>query len=277
VTVRRVVPRPDGAVGTYPRGMDRRRRAVAAAALAAVLVVVGVIGAMTGSDTEPEVGGPVPPEKMQVEVSDDGIAFIVRTSFPETLALSRPRAQVGGTDMRAYLLPEGKQRRGNRAHRRVVIPVGTDLAIAGILVPRCAGGVGPVGFTVTARPPGGEPAVQRIGVSNAWLLRQAVNEWCHRPPRVRLSSCRFGADGKAEIHMLVRNHGPDELSVEIPAYDGPKVTWEPVTTRVAVGEEADIVLRGTKVDEGDPTSWGDGRMLLDGEPFHVRSDDSYCG
>jgi hypothetical protein len=123
---------------------------------------------------------------------------------------------------------------------------------------------------VTSQMPDGTRHVDRFTVSNREAYADAVADWCASGVRVMTGNASITTDGIATVKLLVTNPGPKPVSVQAPALSAEGAHWQAASLTVAPQTTATLVLHGTRVNQNasQPVPWADGRLLIDGKPFH---------
>jgi len=247
-----------------------------------VAVGLGSVAALALSDsgTTAGRGAATQSKKMDVYVDEFGVRVGMQTTFDEAVTLSSPILRAGALHDRASLWPEDDKDHEFEDLDPLTLAAGTPVLIEGKLRPDCDGSDpgSEVLFSVKVRT-GDEPAAtSRFSASNSQLLRGATKKWCALGPHVRVHRSSVAPNGAAIIRLVLTNPGPDAISVEIPAYATPHVSWTAASASVPEGEDVDLVVRGTNIQcqRGEEASWLEGRMRIDGKPFVVTSDDGFC-
>lgn len=253
--------------------------------IVAVVAVVAVMGfgvfIATGTPTKTAVGvapGPTTAQHMDVMMHELGVSFSIETTFPEGVTLSAPTVKVGRVEAPGELWPlDGIDHEGEDLDP-VSVPVGTRVQIHGWLRPSCDGGDDRATISVISQRPDDEQSTRRYVGRNVEAVEAAIRQFCERGPTVSLLMSRLDPNGDATVGLDVVNPGPDEITVEVPGYSDERVTWRALTGTVPAGESVRFEIHGSQVgyEPGERASWQEGRLLIDGEPFVVTSDDGWC-
>lgn len=268
---------------TASSAQRKRGWLIVTASVVAVITAIGVgvfITARTPVETSaPAVAdGPTSPQHMEAWVGELGILLSTKTSFAETVTLSDPTLRAGKTEAEGELWPlDGREHEGEDLEP-LTLPAGRSVSIAGLIRPACDGSDVEMIISVISQNSDGEKLISRFSARNPEDLASATRRYCRQGPTVSAGMNRLYPDGDAVIGVTVVNPGPDEITVDVPAYSDEHVTWTPLTGTVPAGEKVRFEIQGTQVgcEPGERASWQEGRLLIDGEPFVVTSDDAWC-
>jgi hypothetical protein len=155
---------------------------------------------------------------------------------------------------------------------------GAKVQVSGWLRPPCDGANREVTLSVHAKDAVGDKSTLRFSARNVEAVEAAMREFCELGPTVTLMSSRLEPNGDAAIGLDVVNPGPHQITVEVPAYSDKYVTWAAAQATIPSGASVRLEIQGTQVDcePGETASWLKGRLLLDGAPFTMTSDDGWC-
>ncbi len=161
----------------------------------------------------------------------------------------------------------------------VPLAAGAQVGIEGHLSPDCGqpdAGAGDVVVEISTRA-GSDPVEVRSYVpDDPGALAAAVADWCSLGPDVEPIGSMTSPDGTGEVYLDVANPGPGAVEVSLPAGGG----WEAATVTVPAGTaRGRMTLRASSADCDIDAAlpWADGRLLVDGEPFPIALEDSWCG
>lgn len=267
-----------------PVTVSPRRHGWLVVVLSAMAVVVaiafsGFIAARTPVETAVAVAdGPTTLLHMDSWLPELGISFSTETTFAETVTLSAPTLRAGKAEVPGELWPLDGQDHEGEDLDPLPLPAGTPVQIQGTIRPRCDGSDIEVTISVTSQSSDGEKQGNRYSARNFEALAAAMQQFCERGPTVSIPMIRGYPDGDAVIGLDVMNPGPEEITVEVPGYSDEHVTWTAVTGTVPAGESVRFEIQGEQVgcELGEKASWQEGRLLIDGDPFVVTSDDGWC-
>ncbi len=207
-----------------------------------------------------------------------GIRFGMQTSFDEDVTLSAATLMAGGDVSDAQLWPLDGQDHESEDLSKATLRAGTTVLVDGWVKPSCRGdATDEARFRLRAEGVDGHVVIISFPARNPEILAPALKRWCAQGPTIGLSHTQLQPDGTAIVYLA--NPGPKSIRVEAPAYADAHASWESVTASVAGGQAVDIEVHGTNVDcdDGETGSWDKGRLLVDGHPVVIHSDDSHCG
>jgi hypothetical protein len=250
------------------------------------VVVIAYIGQVFGwhvqggPDTPDITEGPVVPKEVTVRVGDEAIDFGIVMSFPDQVTLTGPTLRVGRTTGAARLWPLDDRDHEGQDLDPLTLRAGMPVALEGYARPPCAPGEpGPeVVFAVTVESLDGSTQRHHFPALHPEVVPPAVEEWCSGGPSVTAGMEYLGPNGEAVIGVTVINPGPEVIDVEVPAYADQHVSWTEASSTVPPGQQVSLKIHGTDVgcERGEIASWEGGRLLIEGKPFVVTSDDAWC-
>ncbi len=249
--------------------------------VAAVIVASGVAIAVRSpvDATAPSVAeGPTKPHRIDAAVMELGIVLHTKVTFAEPVTLTDPNLRVGEIEAEGELWPlDGQDHEGEDLDPLRLL-AGTSVLIQGLIRPICDGSDVRTIISVTSQNSAGETLLNHFPARNPSDLASATHKYCGQGPTVSAEMNHMSADGDAVIGVVVVNPGPNEITVEVPAYSNEHVSWTALTGTVPAGERVRFEIHGTQVgcEPGERASWEGGRLLIDGEPFIVTSDDAWC-
>jgi hypothetical protein len=252
------------------------RRVIAVASSIAAMLALGS-GVFLATRTT-AAGGAVASRHMDAWVDDFGVGFTMKTTFQEGVTLSAPALRVGGVETEAELWPlDGHDHEGEDLDP-LRLAAGTPVSISGWLLPGCNDSDLEVTMSVTSVDSDGEETNLRYSGSNEDDLESAMRQLCARGPTVTGEMNLLRPNGDAVIGIKIVNPGPDEITVDVPGYSDDHVTWSALNGTVPAGQRARFEIYGSDVgcEPGETASWQQGRLLIDGQPFIVTSDDRWC-
>jgi hypothetical protein len=260
-----------------------RRRHLTVGVVLAVAFVLGLaaVRAWTGTSTaaDPDADR-IRPRAFEVHVDTSGIRFGTRVRFTGDVTLRSPTLRAGDTGAKASLWPEDDADHDGEDRDPLFLPRGTRVLLEGTVRPDCQDPdpAGAVAFSVWVSVGDGPERAREIRADEADLLTPAAQRWCALDPHASVSRSTVWRDGDALVRLTVTNPGSDAIEVEVPAYSNPRVSWAAASATVPAGGDAVLRIRGTDVDcrPDEETSWQEGRLLVDGTPLVVSSDNSWC-
>ncbi len=221
---------------------------------------------------------PTIPQHMNASISELGILFSTESTFPGAVTLSAPVVSAGEVEAVGELWPlDGLDHEGEDLEP-LLLSAGTPVQIQGLIRPPCDGRDIEVIIAVISQKSDGETSLNRYAARNADALAAATRQYCRQGPTVNAAMNLLYPNGDAVIGVNVMNPGPAEIKVEVPGYADEHVTWTAIAGTVQAGESVRFEIHGSQVgcEPGEEASWEDGRLLLDGTPFVVTSDDGWC-
>lgn len=217
-------------------------------------------------------------QRMDTWLHELGVSFSIETTFPEAVTLSAPTVRVGQVEAPGELWPLDGQDHEGEDLDPLPLHAGARVQIQGWLRPPCDGSDIGVTISVIAHDSDGEQSTPRFSSRNVEAVEEAIRQFCERGPTVSVQMSRLDPNGDATIGFDAVNPGPDEITLEVPAYSDEHVTWASLTGTVPAGESVRFEIHGSQVgcEPGERASWQEGRLLINGEPFVVTSDDGWC-